>query len=341
MRDSVLAGMTTNDFLKREAHTPLCDEFVVAGAASEIQTNSESILGVARECFPPLLPRHPVASRLRFRLWIDPGANSGPPWPLPYFRGLSRLVFGGFDSQSSVMVDLTGRRIIGRFSPALASDHSYWKRVIFPRLITAIGPAIGVIELHCACVVWNGCGLILFGPPGAGKSTLALALAREGFSLLSEDWTYFSFQDSNVVCWGLPTGVKLLPDATRHFPELSNFKLSLTLNGEEAYQTQPERDFGVSVAQFCQPKCLVFLERGQKPAFDISMMSPGDAEERLSGDLLAQSPDVLVWQSAIVKKLVQDGCWRLRYGGAAQEVASALARLCLSDERLMAEAAVD
>jgi hypothetical protein len=331
MEGAVIPGMTTTDFLKRQEETPLCGTFMVAGTASEIQTNSELIIAVANECFPPL--RSDLAlSPLRFRLWVDPKANSEPPWDLPYFRGLGNLVFGGFDSESSVIVDMRGRRIIGRFSPALACDQAYWKRVIFPRLITAIGPAIGVTELHCGCVARNGCGLVLFGAPGAGKSTLALALARQGFSLLSEDWTYFSRKDSDLVCWGLPSGVKLLPDAVRHFPELSRFKLKVTLNGEVAYQTQPERDFGVSLAQFCRPKWLVFLERLEEPAFYISNISAAQAEEQLCCHLLAQSPDVVVSQTAMVRQLVQEGCWVLRYGGNAQEIAPALREFCLGSQ---------
>ena len=325
--------MTTGDFLKQNVQTPLRGTFTVAGATSEICTNSESILAVAQECFPPP-PKEPSLFRLRFRFWVDSDGTSQPPWPLPYFRGLGDLVFGGFDSESSVMVDLAARRIVGRFSPLLAADHDYWKKVIFPRMITAIGPAIGVTELHCACLEWKGNGLVLFGAPGAGKSTLSMALALQGFSLVSEDWTYFSRDDSGVVAWGLPTGVKLLPDAVRHFPELSNFPRAVSLNGEEAYQISPERDFGVSLAHSCRPKWLLFLERGEKPAFDISSFSAAPAEERLCHDLLAQPPEVLSWQTETVSKLVQHGCSRLRYGGSAQVVASSLADICLNNAPL-------
>ena len=335
----VMEGMTTTDFLKREAHTPLCGTFVVAGAVAEIRTNSESILTIAEQCFPRMTER-PSVCELRMRLWVDPEGISRAPWPLPYFRGLGHLIFGGFDSQSSVIIDLKSRRISGRFSPAMAADDHYWKRVIFPRLITGIGSAIGVVELHCACLSWNGRGLVLFGAPGAGKSTLALALALQGFSLLSEDWTYFSRSNRDLAAWGLPSGVKLLPDAVRHFPELANFETSIGLNGEEAYQTLPERDFGISLERCCRPKWLVLLDRGGEPAFDISMLSAADAAEILCRDLLPQSAKVLCQQERMVQGLVANGCWRLRYGGHAQDIASALASYCLTNSELFSETAV-
>jgi hypothetical protein len=332
--------MSTADFLKKEAKTPFCEMFLVAGVVCRIQTNSESILAAARDSFLPLKSSQPVVE-LHLRLWVDPEGTTQPPWPKPYFRGLRNLVFGGFDSQSSVMVDLTSRRIMGRFSPRLAADSTYWRRVIFPRLITAVGSSIGVTELHCGCVAWNGDGLLLFGAPGAGKSTLTLALARLGFALVSEDWTYFSQQRNQLLSWGLPTGVKLLPDALRHFPELSRFQPGITLNGEEAYQIDPERDFGVSRARSCQPRWLIFLDRGEASRYSLGKISAAEAESRLSADLLAQTPEVRVSQLETIKKLVGPGCWRLRYGGAVQPVAASLARFCLGDTRVTGEFAAD
>ncbi len=340
MRIGAIAGMSTSDFLKKQAETRFCEMFLFAGVVCEIQTNSESILASARDSFLPLMSPEPIVE-LHLRLWVDPEGTAQPPWPKPYFRGLGHLVFGGFDSQSSVMVDLASRRIIGRFSPRLAADTTYWRRVIYPRLITAVGPSIGVTELHCGCVAWNGEGLVLFGAPGAGKSTLTLALARLGFALVSEDWTYFSQQGNESLSWGLPTGVKLLPDAVRHFPELSRFQPVVTLNGEQAYQVDPEQDFGVSRVSFCRPRWLIFLDRGKESRFKLEEISAADAESRLAKDLLAQKPEVMASQIEAVNKLVSSGCWRLGYGGAPQSVASALARFCFGDARETAEFAAD
>jgi len=42
-------------------------------------------------------------------------------------------------------------------------------------------------QIHASCVARDGAGVLLLGPPGAGKSDLVLRLLDHGFSLLADD----------------------------------------------------------------------------------------------------------------------------------------------------------
>lgn len=44
-----------------------------------------------------------------------------------------------------------------------------------------------VIQMHGTCVARDGAGVLLLGPPGAGKSDLALRLLARGFELVADD----------------------------------------------------------------------------------------------------------------------------------------------------------
>jgi len=109
--------------VKQQPQTPFAERFVACGAICEIETNSDSILMAARETFLPADPGPRVELGMRF--WVDSHDSGRAPWPKPYVRGLDHLVFAGFDSGSSALVNLRSRRAIGRFSRSLAKRRKF------------------------------------------------------------------------------------------------------------------------------------------------------------------------------------------------------------------------
>src|SRR5215469_11283657 len=164
------------------------------------------------------------------RFWADSNNHSSGPWPKPHLRGLDQLVYAGFEEGSFALVDLHGRRIVGRVSTTMADDIAQWKRVIFPMLISVIGATVGITELHCACVAKGSSGLLLAGHSGSGKSTLSLVLGSLGFDLLSDDRTCCSVRNRVLHAWSLPTEVKLRAEAAKWFPGLAPSLVPLRSN---------------------------------------------------------------------------------------------------------------
>src|ERR1700758_3784790 len=118
--------MDRQDFLHKDAETKLCEHYIAAGAVCSLATNSEHLLEAARDSFLPAeIEQQPPDFSLRF--WVDGGGEPQQPWPKPFVRGLDHLVFAGFDAHSSILADLRTRRVIGRFSVAMASDARHWK----------------------------------------------------------------------------------------------------------------------------------------------------------------------------------------------------------------------
>lgn len=306
---------------------PLRESFLVAGAACEIATNSGVLLEMARESFPVWDGDH-APPDLQMRLRIDPAAESRPGTTMPYLRGLGHLVFAGFDSQNALLLDLRARRAIGRFSPATLADRQYWRRMLFPLVLGVAGGTVGVTALHCGCVSRAGQGLILAGDSGAGKSTLSLALAQRGFAFLCDEWTYLSRRDGQLQAWALPNPLKLLPDAAAFFPELAALEPTAAMNGELAFEIDPEKVFGVSRELRCSPRWVVLLERTAEPDFKLSGLSPGEAAARFELGLLAEDPAATNAQRETIRTLVGLQCALLRYGGNPHAVARALEHYC-------------
>ena len=182
---------------------PFKQRFAVAGSVWLISTNAPEIVSAAGATFQSVNDTT-LPAALTISCYVDPELRAKQPWPQPHFRGLDHLVYAGYGSGGSMIVDLQRRRVIGRFSPAMARDSNYWRCVLLPILLGITSASIGVSALHCACVVRNGHGLILGGASGAGKSSLALALSLTGFAYLSDDWTYFSTGRIRCPCLGAP-----------------------------------------------------------------------------------------------------------------------------------------
>jgi hypothetical protein len=314
--------MHTSDLVKQPLQTPLSERFVACGPICEIQTNSDSILKAARETFLPAEPGLHVELGMRF--WVDSRDSSHAPWPKPYIRGLDHLVFAGFDSGSSALVNLQSRRAIGRFSPSLAADRNYWKQVIFPNLLTIVSGSLGIAELHCGCVARNRFGLLLVGPSGSGKSTLSLALAQTGFGFLSDDRTLCSMRGGKLTAWGMPVLLKLRSEAAAWFPELRGEQPRHMQKGELVFRCDSGETMRFDRVQRCEPRLVIFLEQNQGAGFQFSPISRPEAAARLAADLLAEQTEDMEKQTAIIERLVDLPCRRLEYDEPPQIVAQRL-----------------
>ena len=312
--------MPPPDFLHKNVEIKLCGHYIAAGATFSLSTNSARLLDAAGNTFQPAeFAADGIDFRLRF--WVDDADRSQSPWPKAYVRGFNSLVFASFDEGSSMLVDLHGRRAVGRFSAGIAADLAYWQTVIFPMLLSIVSASIGIAELHCACVAKEEQGVLLAGPSGAGKSTLALALSQQGYGFLSDDRTLCFVEKGEPRVCGLPTLFKLRPEAVSWFDELREKQLSDTRNGDLAFWLEPKDLSGVKRVRQCRPTALIFLERGNSQDFRLIAMSQAEAMSRLNAELMAELPEAAAKRSETIQRIAGLPCSLLQYGGPPHLIA--------------------
>ena len=73
--------------------------------------------------------------------------------------------------------------------------------------------AAATSSIHAAGVARDGVGVVIGGPAGAGKSTLAMACARRGFGVSPRTRSSCAYARVGAELWGLPWTQRLLPDA--------------------------------------------------------------------------------------------------------------------------------
>ena len=188
----------------------------------------------------------------------------------------------------------------------------------------------GLMAVHGSALVKDGRAVLLRGPGGVGKTTLAYAGARSRFRLLSEDVVWVDLRDG---LWrGIPWHVHLLPDASRLFPELdgrpavleSAGKMKLEVDLDTLWPGRPG-----STATEAGPGPVVLLERqpgsgsrlepldplAPETALELWRRSPAGTEEDFPGYL------------DHVKDLLKSGAWRLRLGTDLDEALGLLETL--------------
>jgi hypothetical protein len=326
-----MTKISPGDFLRTKAVTPLNGQYWAAGVQLRITTNFEPILNAAQKTFEEgIPPGHNRTEEVRLRFWVEDTPQSGVPKSKPYFRGLDHLVFAGFDGRNSILINLRDQFGIGRFTPEVASDEKFWETILFPALLTIVGPSAGLTPLHCACVAWKGSGLLLAGESGAGKSTLSLALAQSGFDFLSDDRTLIGEHQGRLLAWGLSREMKQRVDSITQFPFLSQIKPNGTFKRADELRFDARNISGVHHIRCCEPRWLVFLERQSRPAFSLTHMPPHEAAWRLESQLHRESSGAQEKQRRTIEHLVTMECYRLRYGGDPHTVAGALHSLVVN-----------
>jgi hypothetical protein len=172
--------------------------------------------------------------------------------------------------------------------------------------LAAIGLQRGVLVLHAATLARNGRAIAIAGPAGTGKSTLAGALCRLGFELMSDDVAVIEMPDrAAIAVFGGVRRLRLWPD-------------SLALLGIEQGGTDREISYAnkvivVAAGETRQPAPLAaiyLLEPGAAPSI-CRLTSPASAAIALAGQIHRRQFIVPMGRTATMIRLAADAALRV------------------------------
>jgi hypothetical protein len=285
----------------------------LAGTICRVATNSRDLAtGLARWIAPD---PEPAAGSVCMQVLVRPGQGSAGQ--TPHFRGMKHLVFASFGDDNFFVLDRARRQITATVSDETAIDQPFWDRILLPIAIGVLGPAVGVLPIHAACMAADGMGALIGGASGAGKSTLSVALAQNGFEYISDDWSYLSVERDGLLAHGMEVPAKLLPNAIEHFPFLSQHPLRMALNQELAYEVSA-KDLGAQIGSSCEPRWFILLERSLQDGCRIQPLDRNAVHAYLEQHLERLPPELATMQhlrSGIARQVADLSCWQLTYGG--------------------------
>ena len=229
------------------------------GYPVEIVSGEAAVLDAASELWaswPRLFDAPPV--RVEVNVHSGPAPLSRPRFTAPagWMRFCSDdLNFAEFDETSRLGVLSIARD---------ALDSPLFRHHFLEALALTALDAVFFTPLHAACVSRASRGTLLCGDSGAGKSSLAYACARRGWTLVSDDAVHLAPGISRIGVGGSNT-IRLRPPARELFPDLAAVCAATAPNGKPALEIDA-LEHGFSASRFATIGQCIFLRRRPGPA---------------------------------------------------------------------------
>jgi hypothetical protein len=115
--------------------------------------------------------------------------------------------------------------------------------------------------VHAACIALGGRGMLLCGDSGAGKSSLAFACARAGWTYVTDDSSYLINGGAGRQVTGNYHQIRFRPSGAELFPELTGLEITPRAAGKPSIELLTANLRGIACAQTAEVEFLVFLNR--------------------------------------------------------------------------------
>jgi HPr Serine kinase C-terminal domain len=248
-----------DDPLLRKADMPLAAVHYPLGFRMELATNSEEVLAAAAESWS-LFSQRPFVSSLRLRIGVAENSSTACP-PAPVFRADRNLLSIVADAENFAVCDLSQEFAFAWVSNGAVRHRSYLRYHFLEACALALLAASHVTPIHAACVERRGCGVLLCGDSGAGKSSLAFACARDGWTYIADDACYLIDGGKENLVTGNSYQIRFRPTAAELFPELAGLSVTPRAAGKPSIELPITRFPHLETAAECKVNRIVFLNR--------------------------------------------------------------------------------
>ncbi len=288
-------------------------QFYPYGFPLRIKSNSRQVLAAAEESWGDLQRRFTTAP-LKLRCLVSESASECLP-PPPVVRAQSNLFVSVADAENFCSCDLAAGFASAWVTKAVVADTEYFRYHIIEALAYSLLDSLHLVAIHAACVALQGHGVLLAGDSGAGKSSLAYACARRG-------WTYCSDDASSLVRLGTGRSVLGTPRAFRFretvadlFPEFKGMEESRRGNGKPTIEVRTADLPEIRTALESRVDHIVFLNRCETTRGHAQLVpvSREEAQARLLVDPWPAELPAHEGRQTAIRRLAEAGAHEMRY----------------------------
>jgi hypothetical protein len=282
--------------------------FYPLGFAVEVVTNEEAVLAVVDAYWGSLRQLH-ANPPLQVRIEVREGGSPECP-PAPILRAQRNLFTIVADAHNHAVCDLTHDISLVWLSCAALQHPEYLYYHFIESAAWLPITAFHTTAIHAACVSRYGHGMLLSGVSGAGKSSLAYACAKAGWTYTSDDGSFLLRGGDGPRVIGDCRQIRFRPSAKELFPELQGRDLTSRIQGKPSIEV-PTSELRLITAEQATIHSIVFLNRQPSAVAELLPLPPGTAIRRF-GEFL-DIDEVRDLQLANLQRLASIDAYELHY----------------------------
>lgn len=296
--------------LARTALT-LRDTFYPLGFPVEIVTNSEDVLTAAAASwhgFVQLFDTPPM----RLRVVVREGRSSECP-PAPICRVQQHLYANIADAENYAVSDLSQGLSTIWLTEAAVEHRNYLRYFFLEGAAMCLLSTSHATAIHAACVEREGNGILLCGDSGAGKSSLAYACARAGWTYVTDDGCFMVHGREDRLVVGNCNQVRFRPSAAELFSELKGRTVTQRMQaGKPSIEIKTSAIRNIATSATSHVNHVVFLNRRSGARQELVPFSTEVARYFMLQVLVSPAPKLKI-QTAMIDSLLSAGALELRY----------------------------
>ncbi len=228
------------------------------GFPVDVVTDSESVLAAAASVWSSY--RSAFAEQaVSIRVQVSSSRSSGT-LRAPAYRFEQDFLHIAEPPENYGMCNLTTGAAFLRMTGDVVDCHAQFVYYFLEPLAYVGLEVLHVTALHASCVAVGGRAVLLCGDSGAGKTSLAYACARRGWTYLSGDATHIVRNSPGFLVVGRPHQIRFRECSQQLFPELSSHVSSDRPSRRRDIEVHT-RDLGISTAEAARAAHIVFLNR--------------------------------------------------------------------------------
>ncbi len=256
----ILSNPVLSNPVLSNADLPLRATFFPLGFPVEITTNSAAVLAAAEQSWRMFRPQfdHPPL-RLELGVAEDESDTADPPTPVCRVR--EHLLTIVADPRNFIACDLRRGFAFGWVTRATAESPLYLRYHFLEAAVLGMLSTLRATALHAACVAPYGRGMLLCGDSGAGKSSLAFAGARSGWTYISDDASYLPLDRDDRLVVGNSHQIRFRDSGVQLFPELEGRSITPRAAGKPSIEVSTLEFPELTTSDSTRVEYIVFLNR--------------------------------------------------------------------------------